>query len=206
MVTVDLIRIQRRRKYLLASLIGLLVIATACISDAWWPASKGMHKAIEWTGIALILVCIAGRTWCTLYIGARKKRELVTIGPYSVCRNPLYAFTIVGAFGAGAQYGSLVIASAAAFATYAIFLAVVRHEEAFLADNFGPEFARYVASVPRLVPNFSRWNDVPELNVSPQLIVRTVLDASLFLLAIPASEIVELLQRQGVLLVLFRLP
>lgn len=206
MVTVDLIEIQRLRKYVLVFLLGLLVVATASISDAWWPASKGVHKAIEWIGIALILVCIAGRTWCTLYIGTRKKRELVTTGPYSLCRNPLYAFTIVGAFGVGAQYASIVIACAAAIATYAVFRNVVRHEEAFLANSFGAEFARYAARVPRLLPRFNGWKDVPELNVSPQLIMRTFLDASLFLLAIPASEIVEQLQRQSILPVLFRLP
>ena len=42
----------------------------------------------------MILICILGRTWATLYIGGQKQRELVTKGPYSVVRNPLYLFTL----------------------------------------------------------------------------------------------------------------
>ena len=48
-------------------------------------------------------------TWSSLYIAGRKGRELVTVGPYSTCRNPLYFFSIVGAAGMGAQSGSLTL-------------------------------------------------------------------------------------------------
>lgn len=206
MLALDLTEIQRRRKFVLIGLLALFLGATACISDAWWPASQGMHKAIEWLGIVMIFICIAGRTWCTLYIGARKKRELVTIGPYSLCRNPLYAFTVVGAFGVGAQYASVVIAGAAALLTLLVFRSVIAREEAWLSEAFGTDFAEYAANVPRIWPNFSGWKDAGELQISPQLVVQTFLDASLFMLAIPASEVVEYVQRQQLLPVLLRLP
>lgn len=38
------------------------------------------------------------------------RTEVVTIGPYSISRNPLYLFNYAGAFGIGAQTGTLVIA------------------------------------------------------------------------------------------------
>jgi protein-S-isoprenylcysteine O-methyltransferase Ste14 len=40
----------------------------------------------------------------------RKIEELVTVGPYSVMRNPLYFFFILGGIGVGAQSGSVVVA------------------------------------------------------------------------------------------------
>lgn len=202
----DLQKVQRHRKRVLWGLFGLVLLPTLSIGSAWWPTVKVLYKTIEWIGIVLIFVCIFGRTWCTLYIGGRKKCELVTLGPYSVCRNPLYAFTVLGAFGIGAQSGSLVFAAAMALAALAVFRNVVRHEEAFLAEAFGADFVRYAAQVPSFLPRLAGWKDASELTVSPPLILRTFLDATLFLLAIPASEVVEQLQRQGFLPVWLRLP
>ena len=58
-------------------------------------AAQHVQALLETGGVILILVCIVGRTWCTLYIGGNKKRELITAGPYSVVRNPLYVFTSI---------------------------------------------------------------------------------------------------------------
>ncbi|MBX9590533.1 MAG: isoprenylcysteine carboxylmethyltransferase family protein [Hyphomonadaceae bacterium] len=199
-------KIQRRRKLILRAVFGLALLPILVIGSFWWPTAKVISKTIEWTGIVLIFVCIFGRTWCTLYIGGRKKRQLVTLGPYSLCRNPLYTFTVLGVLGIGAQFGSMVVAGTMALATFAVFASVVRREEAFLAGTFGAEFARYAERVPAFLPRFSGWKDVEELSVSPHLIYRTFWDATLFLLAIPASELIETLQRQGTLPVLLRLP
>ena len=104
-------RVQLRRKLALLMAFGIAVPALAFVNSYWrepWPT---FYVSIEWVGIALILVCIAGRTWCTAYIGGRKKRELVTTGPYSIVRNPLYVFTLIGAVGVGLQFGSLIVAA-----------------------------------------------------------------------------------------------
>ncbi|MGE3066478.1 MAG: isoprenylcysteine carboxylmethyltransferase family protein [Hyphomicrobiaceae bacterium] len=204
--TGDLQRLQRRRKHILWGMLGLALLALLFTSSAWWPSAKVVHKTIEWIGIALIFVCIFGRTWCTLYIGGRKKRELVAFGPYSVCRNPLYAFATLGTFGVGAQSGSLMVASVIAAATFAVFYNVTKHEEAFLAETFGAEYARYAERVPAFLPRLKGWTDAQALMVTPHLVLRTFLDATLFLLAIPASEVIEQLQRHGHLPILLRLP
>ena len=145
---IDLQKIQHWRKHILWALFGLtLVPAALFVGSYWWPRAKPLHKTIEWIGIILIFVCIFGRTWCSLYIGGRKKRELVTLGPYSLCRNPLYAFTVLGALGIGAQSGSMTLASAVGMATFAVFHTVVKREEAFLAQAFGPALCRASSAV-----------------------------------------------------------
>jgi len=39
-------------------------------------------------GLALIIVAVVGRAWCSLYIGGRKAAELVTAGAGEVVASP----------------------------------------------------------------------------------------------------------------------
>jgi protein-S-isoprenylcysteine O-methyltransferase Ste14 len=202
----DLQAMQRRRKQVLGLGIAAWMLLVLFTSSRWQIAAPHLHVAIETVGLVLILVCILGRTWCTLYIGGHKKRELVTEGPYSVMRNPLYVFTSLGAAGIGAQTGSAGIALACLAATLAVFHVVARREEAFLAATFPAEFAAYAARVPRFWPRLSAWREAEELRVRPHLVRRTFLDACVFLLAVPAADILGWLQRTASLPVLAYLP
>jgi protein-S-isoprenylcysteine O-methyltransferase Ste14 len=189
--------VQWRRKIALLMAFGIAVPALAFVNSYWrepWPA---FYISIEWAGVALILVCIAGRTWCTAYIGGRKKRELVTTGPYSVVRNPLYVFTLIGAVGIGLQFGSLLVAAIVATVAYLVFRPVIMREEAYLAASFPQDFAAYSARVDRLLPNFSQWRSERELAIPVPLMLRTFVEACLFLTAIPIAEGIENLQASG---------
>lgn len=183
--------LQRRRK--LAFALGLaLWIVLLLFTESWWRLSAPGFYALIWMlGLVLILVCITGRTWCTLYIGGLKKRQLVTLGPYSVTRNPLYVFTIVGAAGIGAQTGSVLTALLAGGFALAVFTIVVGREEGFLAAAFGDEFAGYAARVPRFLPDPAQWQEADELVVRPRLVRRTFLDACVFLLAAPLTALMD---------------
>jgi len=202
----DLQAVQRKRKLVLGAGIALWAALALLTRSRWQEEAPGLHALIEGAGVLAILVCIFGRTWCTLYIGGHKKRELVTEGPYSVVRNPLYVFTAFGAFGIGAQTGSLLVAAALAAATLAVFHVVALREEAFLAQAFPQAFAAYAARVPRFWPRPSQWREAEELRVRPHLVRRTFLDASLFLLAVPAADLLDGLARSAHLPVLAYLP
>lgn len=202
----DLQKTQRRRKQVLTLGIGLCLVLMMVTRSSWRDSAPGLYTLIEKIGLVLILVGILGRTWCTLYIGGHKKRELVTKGPYSLVRNPLYTFTLVGTLGIGAQSGSFLIALLLAASALAVFSAVVREEERFLASTFPDAFAAYAAKVPRFLPRFSLWQDADELLVKPQLVRRTFLDASLFLLAVPLMDLLDWAHEGGWLPVLFNLP
>ena len=56
-----------------------------------------------------------------LYVGGRKNAELVTTGPYSMMRNPLYFFSLLGVAGVGAQTGSVLATFAVTAVAYAVF-------------------------------------------------------------------------------------
>ena len=144
----------------IAVLVGVLMFAfTNSVSDS----GSTTHETIEWVGIVAIVTCILGRTWASLYIGGRKIEQFVINGPYSVMRNPLYFFSILGAAGAGAQLGSVVAGLIFGTLAWLVFYVVVLQEERLLADRYGEQFKAYMASVPRFLPNPWRWHDQPTL-------------------------------------------
>jgi protein-S-isoprenylcysteine O-methyltransferase Ste14 len=197
--------VQTIRKLVLgaAFLIGVLMYA---LTNSRADAGNNTHEMIEWAGIAAIVVCILGRTWASLYIAGRKIEQFVTDGPYSVVRNPLYFFSIIGTAGAGALLGSIVAGVVFGALAWAVFFVVTLQEERVMTERYDGAFASYMASVPRFLPNPRLWRDKPTLTIVPPKILRTFADATLFLLMVPLAEGFEHLQSTAVLPVLFRLP
>lgn len=201
----DLTAVQKLRKAaVLVFLLGLTGLAM--ISQSPGGVDSAWHERLEFVGFIAMAVCIVGRAWCSLYIGGRKKTEIVDRGPYSISRNPLYVFSFIGAFGTGAQSGSLTIALLFVLAAVAVFRLTVQREEAFLAQAFGETYARYMARTPRFWPRFSLWRDEAELTIRPALFLLTIRDGLVFLVAIPVFELIDMAQADQLLTVLFRLP
>lgn len=195
---------QRRKRVVLVS--GLLLLVALLFSESLWPSGSVLHESSEMLGYALIFLCIAGRSWCSLYIGGRKKTQLVEDGPYSVSRNPLYLFSVLGGIGIGLQAGNLTAGLVCGLFVFVIFNTVIQREEIFLISRFPAAFAAYAARVPRWGPRLSRWQSSEELLVRPRFVLVTFRDALGFLLAIPVLEIVEWAQATGWLPVLLHLP
>src|SRR5690606_12064633 len=143
--------------------------------------NHAFHEGIEAVGLGLIVICIVGRAWCSLYIGGRKKAEIVDRGPYSISRNPLYVFSFMGAFGMGAQTGSLTVAMLFLLLTYVVFYFTVKREETWLAGQLGQVYADYCARTPRFGPDFSKWRDAEALDVRPRFFLLTIRDGLMFL-------------------------
>ncbi|QIH73054.1 isoprenylcysteine carboxylmethyltransferase family protein [Brevundimonas mediterranea] len=186
---IDIQSVQRWRKG--GILVGGVLLLGCTMFITPWPSLD--HPA-EQLGLVAIAVCVIGRAWCSLYIGGRKKQEIVSTGPYSVSRNPLYVFSFIGAFGMGAQSG-LTVGIAFAFACWVVFRIVVDWEERFLTDAFGRPYEDYRNSTPRFLPDPSLWRDDAEVVVRPAFFIRTIRDGSVFLLALPLFEAIEAIQR-----------
>ena len=157
--------VQRRRKRFAAALIALFAVAGAMVR----PPDASWADLVAAAGMAVTVAAIVGRAWCSLYIGGRKAAELVTQGPYSVCRNPLYVFSILGALGVAAQTGSVVMAGLGAAATVIVLWRTVAREEDWLGAHMGSAYAAYLRDVPRFLPAFRLWREPEELLIRPVL-------------------------------------
>jgi len=202
---IQLAIVQKFRKPLLLAAALVFIFAFVFIGSTW-PDNQYVHELIEWFGTGLIVTCILGRTWASLYISGRKDATLVMSGPYSVSRNPLYFFSVLGAAGIGAQVGSLVSAFAVGAVVWALFELVVLEEEKVLATVYGRTYSDYCERVPRFFPRFSLWQGNNLVSVHIDRVMRTFFDACIFLAAIPIAEGIEYLQDLGYIPVIFRLP
>lgn len=184
----------------------LIVLCLMSVTASAWERESIPHRAIKWIGLFLMLMCVAGRTWCSMYIGGRKSREFTYEGPYSVSRNPLYFFTFLGAAGMATQDGSATLGVIAALITWLVFRIVVQKEEEALSSIFGQPYQEYLRNVPRFLPKPELFHDLEVVQIRPKNVWQTFLDAAVFLLALPALRAIEYLQHIELLPVLFRLP
>ncbi len=201
----DLQSYQRLRRLTLALLLAL-IFAVLLFGQSLFAPETLAHEAIEMTGIVLIVIGIAGRLWSTLYIGGRKSRSVVTDGPYSITRNPLYVFSTIAAVGVGAQMGSITAAIGLGVACAAAFHVVILREERYLTANLGADYGSYMDRVPRFFPDLSLYHEGDPAGFKPSLLLVTLLDGLVFLVAMPLFETIDAAQLSGTLPVLFRMP
>lgn len=149
-------------------------------------------ELLEQIGVLLVIACVLGRCWAMLYIGGNKNGRLVTTGPYSLCRNPLYVFSAVGVIGVGFMTQSLIYTAVLTSVTSVVLLQAARKEEGHLSARFVEGYAAYRNRTPRFVPvNFRAVHTQPVVTVDVPSLRRCFWDAAFFILAIPALEVVE---------------
>ncbi|MDE0204959.1 MAG: isoprenylcysteine carboxylmethyltransferase family protein [Candidatus Tectomicrobia bacterium] len=170
--------------------LGLLLIPPALFIRPYFAGAFGGF--LEQAGVMLVIACVLGRCWAMLYIGGNKNGRLTTTGPYSLCRNPLYVFSVLGVAGCGLMIQSLTYAVLLTSVALAILFQAARSEEGYLAEKFGEDYAAYRRRTPRFVPvNFRAFQTASSLRVNVSSLKRCFWDATLFILTIPALELVE---------------
>ena len=138
---------------------GALLAAPAVLLALLGKPSKG--------SIALGLpIAVAGellRCWAVGYSGTTTRGDhvtaprLVTAGPYAHTRNPLYIGNLITALGFSIAFTGRMRPRNRALLTalgigtmLAVYATIVPHEESYLADTFGDDYADYGLRVPRL--------------------------------------------------------
>lgn len=180
----------------------VFVVYVALSAPPKLPASW-LADVLELTGFILVSITALGRVWCLTYLGGVKNQKLVSAGPYSVVRNPLYILNCVGAVGLGlvVENPFLSLLLALLFATF--YPGVVKREEAHLALVYGREFAEYCQRTPRWLPNWSAYREPASLAIVPARVRQAFLDAMWFLWAFGFWEALEETREAGLLLPLF---
>jgi protein-S-isoprenylcysteine O-methyltransferase Ste14 len=141
-------------------LIALVLLWTARIPLPWlylqlWPA--GFRPF--WLGAAVTIAGLLFAVWAREHLGSNWSRsvtikqghELITTGPYSVVRHPIYTGILTGFLGM-----AIAISQVRGFVVLVlIFLALwmkLRMEEQWMRAQFGETYATYARQTAALVP------------------------------------------------------
>jgi protein-S-isoprenylcysteine O-methyltransferase Ste14 len=150
---------------------------------------------LETLSYLLVALATAGRIWCSIYIRGHKSKVLCQDGPYSICRNPLYAFTFLGAMGVViASNRILLIIGFASISCFYYFL-VVKFEEKRLLQLFGREYETYCSRVSRFRPIFRNYWSREQVETNPHIIFYTIVKNTWFFWLLFALEIIKALKK-----------
>jgi len=196
------------RKFRIAflRLWGIPVIFLAVFVRPGWSTESTPAFCVEFAGYVLVLAGLAIRIWSILYIGGRKSDELITEGPYSLCRNPLYVGTFLVALGVGLCFENILMLVTILAAAVPVHLVIVPQEEANLARKFPLEFPEYQRRVRRFRPRLAGYHTSERVSVSVRSIWRVLIDTSAILMLPQLEDLLELLHDKGILPVLWYFP
>lgn len=196
----------RKARLLLLRLSAVPFVLLAVFVRPTWPVGSPTAFGIEFGGYLFLLAGLATRMWAILHIGGRKTQELVTDGPYSLCRNPLYVGTFLLVIGAGLCFENVPMLAATLVVFVPMHVIAVRLEERHLEARFGEDYARYRQTVPRFAPRFRNYRRKKVLVVPLRTVRRIMVDTILVLLVPETEDLLEVLHANGWVPVLWHFP
>jgi len=162
--------------------------------------------ALEASGMCLLGIATLGRLWALMYIAGNKKRELITIGPYSIMRHPLYSFSLIGAVGVGLAARNLLVLACVVLFCGLYYPPAIMAEERKLIDKFGDRYLDYSRQVPAVIPQLSLYRAPECWEVKMPQFMRSIRHALCFVWIFLLLQGVEAMQQWGLVPLLWRVP
>lgn len=188
-----------KKRMLISRIIIGIVLLLVLFTEPVLSRDSLFYAVCELVGYALLIACVVGRIYSTAFIGGLKNKNLVTEGPYSVCRNPLYFYSLLGMAGVGMLTAQLVPFVLLVGGFFLMYQTVIRREEKFLSEKFSKTFEEYRAQVPRFWPKFSLFKVPEELVFQPKYFTYAVWDAVWWFIPIPLFFAMDYLHDIGVI-------
>lgn len=195
-----------KRRILYSRLLAVVAVSLLIFTSPFLDGSLWISSLFITIGLLMVSFCVIGRIYATIFLGGHKNESLIADGPFSVCRNPLYLFSLIGVTGICFLSLRISFIIVIPYVMYRVYKNLIMREEAFLAEKFGEEYASYCARTPRFFPKLSLYMAPESITVYPEYLRRALRDGLWWFSAYPAIGLVYFLQAHGVLSPLFLLP
>ena len=182
----------------LSKLVAVVAFILLALTQSHWELQdENVATFLFSTGLGLAAIGATGRIWCSFFISGRKDGELVTEGPYSISRNPLYVFSCIGLVGVGLSTETLTypLLFLVIFGLY--YPGIMAREERRLEELFGESFRQYRQRVPRFWPNPGLYCEPASWSSNPRLFRRHILSDIWFVWIAAIIELVEGMRNVG---------
>ena len=181
----------------------LLLLSVFCSRPLRSPWDELLLSSVS---LLLVVGGILGRIWCSAFIAGRKDEVLVTTGPYSLVRHPLYSLSWIAGLGLGLATRSLVLTAITLVLLAILFWRAASAEERLLMNLHGSAFSDYAAVTPRFVPRRLTTALPANIQVLPDVFIKSFRDARAMLLLYLLICAACRAQQLGMLPTLARLP
>jgi len=149
------------RMYFLRVCILLLIVLSVTNNDfRAYTLEITTIESLQMSILGFIMVVFGsfGRIWASLYIEGNKTKNLITAGPFSMVRNPLYFFSLIMLIGFSLALKAIYLPLALLLIFVLFHVPTIANEERKLRKNHGDKFESYMKSTPRLIPNIFKYN------------------------------------------------
>jgi protein-S-isoprenylcysteine O-methyltransferase Ste14 len=180
------------------------LIAFAVVSQSAYGEGTFWGTTLEVVSFLILLAGAMGRVWVSAYISGRKNSELVTDGPYSMTRNPLYFFSFVAYVGAGLAFEKMSVAFAFGFTFFLTHWMTILAEEGKLRRIYGATYDNYAERVPRFLPRIKTLQFPKFVTFRATTFNRAILDCTLIMLVFVLAHVIEYFQNCQILPILIK--
>ncbi len=192
--TTEVVQSKTNWRILIPKLLFLPMIGFAVVSGHIYAEDGFWDTTWEVISFLILLVAAFGRVWTSAFISGRKDHELVTDGPYSMTRNPLYFFSLLGYVGAGLAFEKLTVSFAFAIVFLLSHWPTIMAEEKKLRKQYGESYEDYARRVPRFVPRIGKLELRDSVTFRPKTFNRAVLDCALIMSVFILAHFIEYAQ------------
>jgi protein-S-isoprenylcysteine O-methyltransferase Ste14 len=142
---------------ILGMLISMILYLLIPLQVQWFPLP--LPSMVRWAGVILGFSTIPFLVWIHRTLGryysaileTKKEHALVTIGPYSRIRHPMYTVFMLFTLSTALMTANLLVAVFAAI-IITMFFPLSKKEERMLIDRFGEEYRNYMKRTGRFLP------------------------------------------------------
>jgi protein-S-isoprenylcysteine O-methyltransferase Ste14 len=144
------------------SILSLLILSLTNNNFRAYTLDISSIESLQMSIIGFIFVVFGcfGRIWSSLYIEGHKTKNLITNGPFSMVRNPLYFFSLINLIGFCLALKATYLPLGLILIFIFFHFPTIADEEKKLLQIHGEKFEEYTKITPRLIPNIFRYKKI----------------------------------------------
>jgi len=195
-----------RQRVMVSRIFAVLVVLLVIFTMPSFKQGDLADILSDTFGLFLLTICSMGRLWALLYISGKKTQEVITDGPYSIVRHPLYLFSFIGAIGIGLASDNILVLAAMVIFYLSYYPLTILSEEKTLTQKFGQVYIDYAKCTPRFLPKLSLYKSPSQVVINADIFLKNIAIGMWFIWIFILFNIISMLQTMGIIHAILKVP